>query len=153
MVQINKTHIHETLRERKHWKGLVSIKIRDTPFFTKKPPYFTNPSLYGKNLNPTFLKKFKNLTILPPTLQEISGNITIKWSFSCSFIRTEPKKIICAYSTILALVLQTPIGGTQAFIKVGWFNFSSLLCSLITWSVFHQKFVSCPVSVYIEPMT
>ena len=24
---------HQTLRERKHWKGLVNLKISDTPFF------------------------------------------------------------------------------------------------------------------------
>ena len=29
------THMHQKLRERLHWKGLVSMKINDTP-----PPFF-----------------------------------------------------------------------------------------------------------------
>ena len=43
------TRIHQTLRERKHWKGLVSMKLSDTPPFWKKnnnnSTYITNPSI------------------------------------------------------------------------------------------------------------
>ena len=51
------------------------MKISDTPSFQNTPPlqhYFTNPSLfYGKNLNPTFLGKFRKLT--PPPLYKLDG--------------------------------------------------------------------------------
>ena len=75
MVQINKiythhTHTHQTLRERLHWKGLVSIKISNTLPFLKQPPLFYQPLHFcGKNLknlkNP-FLENLKNSTLNPP---------------------------------------------------------------------------------------
>ena len=81
-------------------------------------------------------------------------------SFSCSFIRTEPKEIICAYSTILELVPQTSIAGTQAFInvefcpfrqiQVGCFNFFSSPPTLISWSQsFLFKNLTIILSVFI----
>ena len=55
-------HTHQTLnKERKHRKGLVSMKLSDTPFF-KTTSYFTNPSFFiGKIWTPPFLGKFQKL--------------------------------------------------------------------------------------------
>ena len=43
MVWINKIHTQTPLREIKHWKRLVSMKIKIPPFFITTP-YFTNLS-------------------------------------------------------------------------------------------------------------
>ena len=57
MVQINKTYTHQTLREKSQWKGLVSMKIRDTPFLKITPLFYQTLPFHGKNLNPNFLTK------------------------------------------------------------------------------------------------
>ena len=58
------THTHQTLRERQHWKELVSMRISDTlPFLEYPLPILPTQPLpfYGKNLNlPFFSKIFKN---------------------------------------------------------------------------------------------
>ena len=54
-------HTHKTLRERKHWKRLVSMKISDTLSFFKTTPLFYQPlPFHGKNLTPPFFKTFEN---------------------------------------------------------------------------------------------
>ena len=60
IVWINKIHTQQPLREIKHWKWLVSMKIKDTSLFHNNLqfhniPYFTNLSLFmGKIQNPWF---------------------------------------------------------------------------------------------------
>ena len=49
MVWINKIHTQQPLREIKHWKWLVSMKIKDTSFFHNKPLFYKPLPFYGKN--------------------------------------------------------------------------------------------------------
>ena len=53
-MQINKRHIHtlNTLKERQHWKGLVSMKIVIPlpTFFLNNPTYFTNHSIFMRKM-------------------------------------------------------------------------------------------------------
>ena len=57
------THTHQTLRERQHRKGLISMKTCDIPLFLKQPPsYFTHPSLFMRKIwIPPFFQKFHKL--------------------------------------------------------------------------------------------
>ena len=65
------THTHLTLRERKHLKGLVSMKIEDTsPVFKTTPPISLAPPFFWEKPPPPpppFYKNFKNLTPPSPT--------------------------------------------------------------------------------------
>ena len=61
-------HTNQTLKERYHWNGLVSMKIRDTSHFLKQPHLFCQPlHFYGKKyLNappPLFFKNCNPLTV------------------------------------------------------------------------------------------
>ena len=54
-VNKQNTHQHTLHTQRQHWKGLVSIKMSNTPFFESTP--YTNPSLFtGKIWTPLFGK-------------------------------------------------------------------------------------------------
>ena len=60
-VSKQNTHTHQTLRERKHWKELVSMEISDTQFFKTNPLFYQPLPFYRKNLNPPpFFKGFEN---------------------------------------------------------------------------------------------
>ena len=78
------TRIHQTLRERKHWKGLVSMKLSDTPPWKKNnnnSTYITNPSIFmGKIWTETDWTEPSNF-----------GSCSIEKSFlpSCFEIRCE----------------------------------------------------------------
>ena len=67
---IHTPHTHQTLRERLHWKGFVSMKISNTLPFLKQPPLFYQPLQFCgknlKNLNNPFMENFKNSTLNPP---------------------------------------------------------------------------------------
>ena len=55
-------------RERLHWKGLVSMKISDIPFF-KRPPIIPNPAFLLEKYDPPpsrFCKNSENSTPPPP---------------------------------------------------------------------------------------
>ena len=75
MVQINKTHTHththQTLGEKKHWKGLVSMKIVIPPFFKNKLPYFTKPCLFIGKFRILFFSEILKTQIAPPLLPPI----------------------------------------------------------------------------------
>ena len=76
------THTHETIRERKHWKRLVSMKISDTLSFFQTTPLFYQPlPFYGKNLTtPPFFKTFENS--LSPIIKGGGGvsNMTVMFT-------------------------------------------------------------------------
>ena len=57
-----------SLRERKDWKGLVSMKISHRiPLLLKQLPILSTPPFYGKNLNPPFFfRKIPKTQPLPP---------------------------------------------------------------------------------------
>ena len=60
------TYTLQTLRERYHWKGLVSMKIIDTPFFKTIPPILLTFAFLWEKSKPPFFRKFQKLR--PPTL-------------------------------------------------------------------------------------
>ena len=69
-VNKQNTCTNQTLRER-YRKGLVSMKIRDTPFFKKQPHLFCQPLHFiGRNIGtpPLFFQKFH----LPATYLAVS---------------------------------------------------------------------------------
>ena len=54
MVWINKIHTQTPLREIKHWKRLVSMKIKDTSLFHNNPLFYQPLLFMGKIQNPWF---------------------------------------------------------------------------------------------------
>ena len=52
-------------RERLHWKGIVSMKISDIPFF-KRPPIIPNPAFLLEKYDPPPLRFCKNSETPPP---------------------------------------------------------------------------------------
>ena len=69
------THMHQKLRERLHWKGLVSMKINDTPpslFFDNNPTYFTNLPIFMKKMETPPFSKISNTRPAPPLFRVVS---------------------------------------------------------------------------------
>ena len=57
-------HTHQTLRERLHWKQLVSVKS-DPPFLKQLPLFYQPLPFYGKKLKLPFYKSFENSNTPP----------------------------------------------------------------------------------------
>ena len=69
MVQIIKKHTQKKkLRERQHWKGLVSLKISNIPPFLKQPRYFINLCLFMRKIWTPHFAKFLKTQQLPSPL-------------------------------------------------------------------------------------
>ena len=65
---VNKQNTHTTLRERQHWKVLVSIKISYTPLFKTTLPILPTPPFLWKKPEPPLFSKMSKTQTTPPSL-------------------------------------------------------------------------------------